>query len=151
NWRSRRSWWGSHLLASDWPRIVRPSLEHAPWCDGRGRGYLCQPGSSVNHSSNPRKMPATILPARWVPWRTGPPRPSEANISSSPDRSFMPDRPRAWLLILTLVVIAGLILAHPTLALDQQSFTLVGRGRNLAMLGDCNACHRDPKNGQPFA
>jgi mono/diheme cytochrome c family protein len=55
------------------------------------------------------------------------------------------------LLILALVLTAGLTIALPTLALDQQSFTRVERGRYLATLGDCNACHRDPKSGQPFA
>jgi mono/diheme cytochrome c family protein len=63
----------------------------------------------------------------------------------------MPDQARAWSLILPLVLTAGLILARPTLAADQQSFTRMERGRYLATLGDCNACHRDPKSGQPFA
>jgi mono/diheme cytochrome c family protein len=44
-----------------------------------------------------------------------------------------------------------LISAQPTSALDQQSFTRVERGRYLAILGDCNACHRKPESEQPFA
>jgi mono/diheme cytochrome c family protein len=62
----------------------------------------------------------------------------------------MRDRARAPIWILP-VVVAGLVSPRPTLALDQQSFTQVERGRYLAILGDCNACHRNPQSGQPFA
>jgi mono/diheme cytochrome c family protein len=62
----------------------------------------------------------------------------------------MRDRARTSLWIVA-VALAELISARSSLALDQQSFTSVERGRYLATLGDCNACHRNPESGQPFA
>lgn len=41
--------------------------------------------------------------------------------------------------------------AHPQSASDGQNFALVDRGRYLAVLGDCGACHTDPAQNRPFA
>lgn len=52
---------------------------------------------------------------------------------------------------ITLALVGLLALAAPAQAEDRQNFSLIERGRYLAVLADCAACHNAPGNGAPFA
>ncbi|MBV9786115.1 MAG: cytochrome c [Acidisphaera sp.] len=53
--------------------------------------------------------------------------------------------------VLLAAAVLGLAITAARAAQDKQNFTIIERGRYLALLGDCAACHTEPGSGQAFA
>src|SRR5690349_20641412 len=99
-----------------------------------------------------RRMRATTRPARWARSPTGPPMRSARSTSRTRGRSCMPNRialAAAGMLSGLAVVVAAGALAGP--GVDPQHFPPIERGRYLAIVGDCAACHTLVGSGHDFA
>lgn len=56
-----------------------------------------------------------------------------------------------WRRIAGLLAACLALFALPALAVDEQNFSRVERGRYLVIVADCGACHTNPGGGRPFA
>ncbi len=107
------------------------------------------PNLFVTGASNFRRTQATIQPARWARWLSGP-RKRSAKITSK-IRGRLSMRKGIKLSAAACVALTCMAYAQRGRAVDQQDFSLVQKGEYLTIAADCSACHTVPGRGKPFA